>query len=36
VSTFLQPDAASEINDTCTGAAGPACHDYTFGGTQAP
>jgi hypothetical protein len=36
VSTFLQPDALSEINDTCTGPAGPACHDYTFGGTQAP
>ena len=36
VSDFLRPDAISSISDTCTGGAGPACHDYTFGGTRAP
>ena len=36
VSDFLRPNALSSISDTCTLTAGPACHDYTFGGTQAP
>ena len=36
VSDFLRPDGASGILDTCIGGAGPACHDYTFGGTKAP
>lgn len=38
VSDFLQPDAASQITNTCLvpASAGPACHDYTFGGTRAP
>ncbi|MCB8970056.1 MAG: hypothetical protein M9964_07735 [Solirubrobacterales bacterium] len=36
VSDFLQPDGLSNITDTCIGSAGPACHDYTFGGTRAP
>ena len=36
VSDFLRPNALSNISDTCLGGAGPACHDYTFGGTKAP
>jgi hypothetical protein len=36
VSTFLRPNAASHIDNTCTGTAGPACHDLTFGGTASP
>ena len=36
VSDFLRPNAQSQITDTCTGTAGPACHDRTFGGTASP
>jgi hypothetical protein len=36
VSSWLQPNGLSQVTDTCIGTAGPACHDYTFGGTRAP
>ncbi len=36
VSDWLRPDAVSQFFDNCVGGAGPACHDYTFGGTRAP
>ena len=36
VSDFLRRTRRVRSRDTCTGGAGPACHDYTFGGTRAP
>jgi hypothetical protein len=36
VSTFLQPNLISHIDNTCVGTAGPACHDLTFGGNASP